>query len=247
MPFQTETAPLDRRCRAPSIVRRMGLSWPLQVGSHAVIPVEVDAGTDRFHLVQTIPGDDAASAVLVDPDDDPAAARPDRSGGDPDRSVWQTRTLCGRPRGHLALDADGLDLVGKDRGRLCQACWRTVEGWLSAPPPSTGEGEVIRWVVATVLETGEAMVEGVPVPRLESIRRQIRSELKAAIGGTVRTAKMGQSALWVWSGIVNDAKTPERLQEEMRAAAERMWAPDDAPPVEPARWRRTWSEIVDAE
>ena len=60
-------------------------------------------------------------------------------------------------------------------------------------------------------------------------------------------AKIGQSALWVWSGIVNDAKTPERLQEEMRVAAERMWALDDAQPVEPARWRRTWSEIVDAE
>ena len=185
--------------------------------------------------------------VLVDPDDDRAAARRDRSPGDERRSLWQTRTLCGRPSGQLAVDGGGLDLFGKDRGRLCQSCWRTVEGWLSAPPPSTGEGDVIRWVVATVLETGEAMVEGVPVPRLESIRRQIRSELKAAIGGTVRTAKIGQSALWVWSGIVNDAKTPERVQEEMRVAAERMWALDDAQLVEPARWRRTWSEIVDGE
>jgi hypothetical protein len=38
-----------------------------------------------------------------------------------------------------------------------------------------------------------------------------------------------------------------RVQEEMRVAAERMWALDDAQIVEPARWRRTWSEIVDAE
>src|ERR1700730_82411 len=123
----------------------MGLSWPLQVGSHAVIPVEIDAGTDKFHLVERRnPSDDAESVVLVDPDDDRAAARPDRLVGDQRRSLWQTRTVCGSRRGQLAVDGGGLDLFGKDRGRLCQSCWRTVEGWLSAPPPSTGEGEVIR-------------------------------------------------------------------------------------------------------
>ncbi|GAC1596780.1 MAG: hypothetical protein NVS3B21_20840 [Acidimicrobiales bacterium] len=58
-----------------------------------------------------------------------------------------------------------------------------------------GEGEAIAWAVATVLEIGEAMIDCVPIPRFESIRRAIRSELKAAIGGSVRTAKIALASL----------------------------------------------------
>ena len=91
------------------------------------------------------------------------------------------------------------------------------------------------------------MVEGVPVPRLESIRRRVRSELKAAIGGTVHTRVIGLDALWVHSGLVLDAKTPEQWQREMRAAAERMWAIESHQPVGAPRWRRHWDDITGIE
>ena len=86
-------------------------------------------------------------------------------------------------------------------------------------------------------------MEGVPVPRIESVRRRVRSELKAAVGGSVRTSKIGPTTLWVSSGIVNDAKTPDRWQAEMRAGMERAWAIENGQEVDPPRWRRHWSEI----
>jgi hypothetical protein len=88
------------------------------------------------------------------------------------------------------------------------------------------------------------LIEGVPIPRIESLRRRVRSELKAAVGGSVRTAKIGPTTLWVWSGIVNDAKTPERWEAEMRAAMERVSAVQNGQEVEPPRWRRHWSAIA---
>jgi hypothetical protein len=88
------------------------------------------------------------------------------------------------------------------------------------------------------------LVEEVPAPRLEAIRRRVRSGLKAAIGGTVRTEQICNQGLWVRSALVNDAKTPERWQHEMRAAVERMRALDYGAPVEPARWRRRWTDIT---
>jgi hypothetical protein len=98
-------------------------------------------------------------------------------------------------------------------------------------------------VLNAVLETGEALIEGVPVPRFESFRRRVRSDLKAAIGGSVRTERIGPTALWVWSGLVQDAKTPERWQEEMRAAAQRMSDIYVGREVEPPRWRQHWDDI----
>lgn len=79
---------------------------------------------------------------------------------------------------------------------------------------------------------------------MESFRRRIRTDLKAAIGGSVRTEKIGPAALWVWSGLVHGAKAPERWQEEMRAAAQRMSDIDDGRVVEPPRWRQHWSDIT---
>lgn len=152
-------------------------------------------------------------------------------------------TFCGRP--YVAVVTEpGLDLLGDDVDRLCGSCWRSVERWLSPPPAAEGEDEVVRWIMSVVLETGEAMVEGVPVPRLESIRRRVRSELKAAIGGSVQTRVFGRSALWVHSGLVIDSMTPERWQREMRAAADRMSAIEAGQPVDPPRWRRRWDEIT---
>jgi hypothetical protein len=137
-----------------------------------------------------------------------------------------------------------LDLLGEHRRLVCGSCWRVAEGWLSAPPPAAGEDDVVRWVVETVLEFGEAMLQEAPAPRLESVRRRVRSELKAAIGGSVRTERIGDEALWVRSGLVNDTKTPERWQHEMRGAVDRMSALDAGQPVEPVRWRRRWTDIT---
>jgi hypothetical protein len=228
------------------MVPPMGLSWPLRVAAHELIPVDLDgAWTNKVHLAERVLSDEAAAAATVDDASDGHSqamteALAVEAGWEP---VWRTRTLCGRARGLMVTDP-ALDLLGEHRGLVCQACWRIVEGWLSPPSPAAGEDDVVRWVVGTVLETGEAMVEGVPVPRLESLRRRVRSELKAAIGGSVRTTKIGQCGLWVWSGVVNDAKTEERRQEEMRAAVKRMTALEDGQPVEPVRWRRHWSDIT---
>ena len=213
--------------------------WPLQVGSHEVVPVGLPGGwAGTVHLAKQSRGSDLASTTSrSDTDAGPsqlAAATP------------ANNTLCGRP--YVAIVTEpGVDLLGSDAGRMRKSCWRSVERWLSPPPAADGEDEVVRWITTAVLELGEAMVEGVPVPRLESIRRRVRSGLKAAIGGTVHTHVIGLDALWVRSGLVIDAKTPEQWQRDMRAAVERMWAIESHQPVGAPRWRRHWDDITGIE
>ncbi|GAC1315143.1 MAG: hypothetical protein NVSMB16_11960 [Acidimicrobiales bacterium] len=48
----------------------------------------------------------------------------------------------------------------------------------------------------------------------------------------------------MWSGLVSDAKTPERRAEKMQAAAERTWTVEGGETVPPARWRGDWNEII---
>jgi hypothetical protein len=212
--------------------------WPLRVALHEVIPVDLDMGwPGKVHLAERAdPGQDAAPAVLNDGDPGPGIAGPAAG-------AWRARTLCGRARGQMVTDPD-LDLLGEHARSVCRACWRILEGWLTALPPVDGEEDALRWVVNAVLETGEALIEGVPVPRFESFRRQVRTDLKAAIGGSVRTERIGPAALWVWSRLVHDAKTPERWQEDLRAAAQRMSDIHAGRAVEPPRWRRHWSDIT---
>lgn len=222
------------------------MDWPLQVASHDVIPVELEEGwTGTVHLAERArPGELAGSAGLAEfrnPSRPPFAGG---AGADPLKEpAWGPVTLCGRDRGPMVADLE-LDIFGFHRGLVCRACWRRVERWLVPPAPADGEDEVVAWAVETVLEFGEALVEEVPVPRLESFRRRVRSQLKAAIGGAVRTQKLGDDAVWVWSALVHDAKTPERWQQELRAAADRMDSLVTGQPVPPARWRGRWSDIA---
>ncbi|MDA8310711.1 MAG: hypothetical protein M0Z46_08870 [Actinomycetota bacterium] len=137
----------------------------------------------------------------------------------------------------------GADLLGDDAGRMCKSCWRSVERWLTPPPPTSGEDDVVRWLTTAVLESGEAMVQGVPMLRLEPIRRRARAALKAAIGGSVNTHVIGRDSLWVRSGVVIDAKTPAQCQHDLRDAMERMWAIESHQPVAAPRWRRHWDDI----
>jgi hypothetical protein len=213
-------------------------AWPLRVASHEVIPVELDIGwVGKVHLAERAdPTQDAGPATLAEDD----LSRGIVPGAAP---MWRTRTLCGRARGPMVTDP-GLDLLGEHDHLVCQSCWRTMEGWLIAPPPVDAEDDALQWVLSAVLETGEALLEGIPGPRFESFRRRARTELKAAIGGSVRTEKIGPTVLWVWSGLVHDAKTPEHWQEELRAAAQRMSDIEDGHPVEPPRWRRHWRDIT---
>ena len=236
--------PSTRRARSGlRVAPRPGLrwrvvapQWPLWVGSHEVVPVELPGGwAGTVHLAENPRVSDPATA--------PWGHGPGASSRRPMAPGPALSTFCGRP--YVAVVTEpGLDLLGEDVDRLCGSCWRSVERWLSPPPAADGEDEVVRWIMSVVLETGEAMVEGVPVPRLESIRRRARSELKAAIGGSVQTRVFGRSALWVHSGLVTDSKTPERWQREMRAAADRMSAIEAGQPVDPPRWRRRWDEIT---
>lgn len=229
------------------MVSAVAMLWPLQVGSHELMPVErgLIVARDTVHLAAS--QNDIEEMLERVPNPDRASShRPDTAATDRDElqgSVWATRTLCGRTWGVLVLDPT-LDLFGEDRDLLCQSCWRIVEGWLSSPPPSDGEDEVVAWIVSSVLATGEALVEGVPVPRFEAVRGRVRSEIKRAIGGSVRTAKIGPTSLWVMSRLVVDAKTPERWEAELRAAAERVEGLQAGDAVQPPTWRRHWSEIA---
>jgi hypothetical protein len=104
-----------------------------------------------------------------------SASRPEGSeGADDVVPAARERALCGRAHVGIATDCN-LDLLGDDAGRLCKSCWRSVERWLSPPEAAEGEDEVVRWLTAVVLEVGEAMIEGVPLSRLEPIRRRVRS------------------------------------------------------------------------
>jgi hypothetical protein len=60
----------------------------------------------------------------------------------------------------------------------------------------------------------------------------------------IRTERIGDEALWVWPVLVNDAKTPQRWQREMRAAVDPMSALNTGQPVEPVWWRRRWTDIT---
>jgi len=223
---------------------RVAFPWPLSVGSHDLIPVGVDS-THTVHLATGMASDPTSigsTGPAVSVGRLPVQREVTPAPGTQRESAWQPRTLCGRPWTSPLTDL-ALDLLGEDRRLLCGSCWRTVEGWLSPLPQAEGEDAVVVWIVSTVLEVGEAMIDGVPVPRIESLRRRVRSELKAAVGGSVHTAKIGPTTMWVSSGVVNDAKTPERWQAEMRAGMQRAWAMKDGQEVEPPRWRRHWSEI----
>jgi hypothetical protein len=211
----------------------------MRVSSHEVIPVSLDSWWPaKVHLAERgQPGQDTSPAVLEG--DTRWWVVSDLA-----EPVWRTLTLCGRARAEMVADADDLDLLGSPEKWMCRSCWRIVEGWLAAPPPVEAEDAVLRWVINTVLETGEALIEGVPVPRLQAFRRRVRSELKAMIGGSVQTSRIEPAALWVRSGLVQDAKTPERWQEEMHAAVRRMEDLEAGRSVEPARWRRHWQEIA---
>src|SRR5487761_1101310 len=126
----------------------MAQSWPLQVGSHQVVPVELPGGwAGTVHLTEQSGESnlDSAKPQSVTGADPPRLAAPGPV----------TNTLCGRP--YVAIVAEpGLDLLGDDAGQMCKACWRSVERWLSPPPAAEGEDEVVRWITAVVLETGEA-------------------------------------------------------------------------------------------
>ncbi len=165
----------------------MTQSWPLQVRSHEVVPVELPRGWARtVHLAEHSMGGDLASATTQSVTD----AGPPRLV----RATRENKTLCGRP--YVAIVTEpGLDLLGDDAGRMCKSCWRSVERWLSPPHPSDGQTEVVRWLTTAGLETGEAMVEGVPVPCMGSIRRRVRAGLKVAIGGSLHTHVIGHDAL----------------------------------------------------
>ncbi len=214
----------------------MAQSWPLQIGANEVVPVELPGGwAGTVHLATRV-GETGTASARHDADS-PRSPTGHATEG------WAGYTLCGRP--YVAVVTEpGLDLLGDDAAQLCKSCWRSVERWLRPPPAADGEDEVVRWISAAVLETGEAMVEAVPVPRLEAIRRRVRSELKAAIGGSVQTRAFGRGALWVRSGLVIDAKTPEQWQRELHAAAERMWAIEAGQAVGAPRWRRHWNDIT---
>lgn len=214
----------------------------MRVMSRELIPVFVDGGgPGTVHLVER--GEDDQHGGPVAPEENGSW-----SGGDAlSAAGWRTRTLCGLRRAEMVPEVDAADLLAGSDWLGCGSCRRIVEGWLSPPPPAEGEEVALRWLLDVVLEVGEALIEGVPLPREEAFRRRVRKELKAMIGGAVRTERIGPAALYIRSGLVQDAKTPERWDEELYVAAQRMWDIQSGRPVDPPRWRRHWNDIIDTD
>ena len=219
-------------------------TWPLRVGSDELAPVSWGPRT-TVHLAARASEVRENGPHGSDLPVDVLSARPlsGHPGWDP--AQWKPRALCGRSWSEVGLDGD-VDPLGAQRHLLCQSCWLIVEGRLQPPPASDGEDTVAAWLLRTVLQFGEAMLEGVPVPRMQSLRARVRSDIKAAVGGSVTTRTIGPTTLWVSSGLVNGAKTPERWQAEMRAGMERMEAAGRGEVLAPAAWRRHWSEVTEA-
>ncbi|MGH9055704.1 MAG: hypothetical protein ACRDYY_07555 [Acidimicrobiales bacterium] len=216
--------------------------WPMRVTSHELIPVFVDGGgPGTVHLVERAEDYHHGAGVAAEENGSWSGADALSAAG------WRTRTLCGLRRAEMAPEVDAADLLAGRDWLGCRSCRRIVEGWLSAPPPAEGEEAALRWLLDAVLEVGEALIEGVPLPRVEAFRCRVRKELKAMIGGAVRTERIGPAALHIRSGLVQDAKTPERWQEELHAAAQRMWDIQSGRPVDSPRWRRHWNDIIDTD
>jgi hypothetical protein len=106
----------------------MTQSWPLQVGSHEVVPVELSGGwAGTVHLTEHSRGSDLASATPQSV----TVAVPRRVVAVPPAK----NTFCGRP--YVAIVTEpGVDLLGSDAGQMCKSCWRSVERWLSPPDAS---------------------------------------------------------------------------------------------------------------
>ncbi|MDQ1442791.1 MAG: hypothetical protein QOG97_3019 [Acidimicrobiaceae bacterium] len=152
-------------------------------------------------------------------------------------------TLCGREASPMGLDAD-VEVLGRDRERLCGSCWRIVEGWLEPPGVADGEDAVVAWLVETVLTGGSAMIEDVPVGRVRAIRQRVRREVKAAIGGTVTTALVSPTTIWVYSPLVIDAQTEEQQHRDLRDAMLRLLAGHGGGRVAPPEWQQSWWQVI---
>jgi hypothetical protein len=143
----------------------------------------------------------------------------------------------------MGVDAD-VEVLGRDRDRLCGSCWRIVEGWLEPPGVAAGEDVVVAWLVETVLTSGSAMIEDVPGGRVRAIRQRLRREVKAAIGGTVTTALVSLTTIWVYSPLVIDAKSEEQQHRELSDAMVRLHAAQDGGQVAPPEWRQGWWQVI---
>lgn len=88
------------------------------------------------------------------------------------------------------------------------------------------------------------MIDDVPFGRVRPLRQRAARQIKAAIGGTVRTAMISPTTILVYSALVIDAKTEDQQHQEMRDARLRLWASEEGPPLAQPDWRRRWSQIV---
>lgn len=69
---------------------------------------------------------------------------------------------------------------------------------------------MVAWLVATVLRGGSAMIDDVPFGRVRPLRQRVARQIKAAVGGTVRTSLVSPTTILVYSASVIDAKTEDQ-------------------------------------
>ncbi len=81
--------------------------------------------------------------------------------------------------------------------------WR---GCLEPPAVADGEDEVVAWLVETVLGGGSAVIDDVAFGRVRPLRQRVARQIKAAVGGRVRTSLVSATTLLAYSSLVIDAR-----------------------------------------
>jgi hypothetical protein len=59
------------------------------------------------------------------------------------------------------------------------------------------------------------MIDDIPFGRVRPLRHRVAHQIKAAIGGTVRTALVSPTTIIVYSSLVIDAKTEDQRHQEL--------------------------------
>jgi hypothetical protein len=88
------------------------------------------------------------------------------------------------------------------------------------------------------------MIEDVPVGRVRAIRQRVRREVKAAIRGTVTTALVSPTTIWVYSPLVINAQSDEQQHRDLRDAMLRVQGGHDGGRVASPEWRQSWWQVI---
>jgi hypothetical protein len=78
----------------------------------------------------------------------------------------------------------------------------------------------------------------------DQLRQRVARQIKATIGGTVRTALVSPTTIIAYSALVIDAKTEDQQHQDLQDAMLRRDANAEGHRLGQPDWRRRWSQIV---